>query len=191
MAELLKKIPTETLLEKIPAEKCWAITAKYLARHIVVRMMKTNCVFLGKGDEIYLLLSAWDKEVELKAEVWGGGAKQLFPFLKETFNIPVEDAIGAEKLAFIAWTLCFGPEWKVEIVEATPERVVVRPITCPVWDLFIEFAVDPSLIPCPGGHQPFCERGLKAVDPKLTFKLTKAMPWGDSYCKLVFEFKEE
>ena len=49
----------------------------------------------------------------------------------------------------------------------------------------------PELMVCPAGDQAWGEEGLKVIDPKLTYKVTKAMPWGDPYCEDVIEFKEE
>ena len=54
-----------------------------------------------------------------------------------------------------------------------------------------EFEVDPALSTCPPGDQAWGDEGFKAVNPKLTYKVTKAVPWGDPYCEFVYEFKEE
>jgi len=35
------------------------------------------------------------------------------------------------------------------------------------------------------------EEGLKAINPKFTYKFTKVMPRGGPYCEVVIEFKEE
>ena len=181
----------EELLEKIPAEKCWALTAKTLTSFIVSRMLKTSTPFLGKEDGILSLLSGWDKEVEIKAKIYAEGARKMFPFVKETFNIPVEDAVGAAKLVDVAATLMNGPELEFEIVEATPERVVSRITKCTWMEKYKEFEVPPTLRPCISGCPAWCEEGLKAVNPKITSKLTKAMPFGDPYCEEIIEFKDE
>jgi len=179
------------LLEKIPLEKCWAITAETLTRFVVSRILKTSTPFLGKDDGIFSLLSGWDKETEIKEKVYSEGGSKMFPFTKEMFNIPVEDAVGAAKLTIVTGVLLEGPEFIPEIVEATPERVVLRWIKCPFWERYKEFEANPELIPCDVGHQAWCGEGLKAINPKITYKLTKSMPWGDSFCEDVYEFKEE
>jgi hypothetical protein len=51
--------------------------------------------------------------------------------------------------------------------------------------------VDPEFIMCPSVHQLLNEEGLKAINPKITFKRTTAIPRGDSYCEEIIEFKEE
>ena len=180
----------EELLEKIPVETCWALTAKTLTSFIVSRMLKTSTPFLGKDDGILSLLSGWDKEVEIKAKIYAEGARKMFPFIKDMFNVPVEDAIGAANLLIVAATLMNGPETKFEIVEATPERVVVRWPKCVWMERFKEFESDPAFIPCPKAHQGFGS-GIKAVNPKITHKLTRARPRGEPYCEDVYEFKGE
>jgi len=84
-----------------------------------------------------------------------------------------------------------GPEWEQEYVERTPQRVICRITKCPWWERYKEFNVDPAFIPCDAGHQVVCELAFKEINPKITYKLTKAMPWGDPYCEEVYEFKEE
>jgi hypothetical protein len=55
-----------------------------------------------------------------------------------------------------------------------------------------EFDVDLALSPCiTEGCQPWAEQGFKAINPKITRKLTKTMPQGDPYCEAIVEFKEE
>ena len=126
-----------------------------------------------------------------KREVFGDGANILFPMFKEMFNIPVEDAIGAVKLFNVAAILLKGPGQEGYNVEEAPERVVVRWPKCVWMERYKEYEVEPAFIPCPEGHQAWNEEGLKAVNPKITVKLTKAMPWGDPYCEDVIEFKDE
>jgi hypothetical protein len=115
----------------------------------------------------------------------------MFPWIKEMFNISVEDAIGAAKLVLVAGRSLQGPELESEIIEATPERAVTRVTKCAWWERNKENGLTPVLMICPAGHQAWGEEGLKAVNPKLTYKLTKTMPWGDPYCEEIIEFKEE
>ena len=181
----------EELLEKIPVEKCWAITAKTLTRLIISRMRKTSAPFLGKDDGILSLLSGWDKEQEIKVKIYGEAARKMYPFVKETFNISVEDAIGACKLAYVIALLMMGPEQKVEIVEETPERAVDITTKCVCWERYNEFDVHPVLRACDPGCEKFVSEGFKSVNPKIVLKIPKTQPKGDSYCEWVYELKEE
>ena len=181
------------LLETIPLETCWAITAETLTRFVVSRILKTSTPFLGKDDGIFSLLSGWDKETEIKGKIYAEAGRKMFPFIKEMFNIPVENAVDVVKLFIVVGKLLEGPEMEMEIVEATPERAVLRTSKCPFWERYEEKEATeyPELIPCGIGHEAFQGEGFNAINPKITHKLTKAMPRGDPYCEDVFEFKEE
>jgi len=181
----------EELLEKIPPEKRWEITAKTLARFFCYRGEKLIAPQLGVGKDIISPLWSKEKWQEINDKVIGDAAKQSMRWVKEMFNIPVEDAIGAVKLLFVGAILSWGPEVTFEIVEQTPERAEVRHTKCPWWETYEEYEVDPEFRWCTTGHQVMFEKGFKAINPKLTFKLTKAFGWGDPYCEAVIEFKEE
>ena len=180
----------DELLEKIPPETCWEITAKALSRLNLLRIINIRSL-MGKGEGIVAPVLGWEKYEEVSTKTWGEGGRKLYSLVKEMFNIPVEDAVGAAKLQIVAGSLIQGPELKGGMVEATPERAIVRWTQC-VWvERYKEFGVDIALSTCPSGCQAFIEEGHKAVNPKITWKATKAMPWGDPYCEGIIEFKEE
>lgn len=179
------------LLKKIPAEKRWEITAKILSAFMVLRGEESVAPLLGKGEGITSPIWGAEKWQEIHIKIFGDGGKHLFPMFKEMFNMPVENAIDADNLVGVAATLMNGPEMEDEIVEATPERVVSRVTKCVWMERYKECEIDFAFIPCVQGDQAWGEEGLKAVNPKITYKITKAMPLGDPYCEMVCEFKEE
>jgi len=181
MAELLKKIPTQ---------KCWEITAKNLTRITMLRGSKLTAPLLGKGEGIISPVMGYEKYGEIQAKIMGREAQRVFPMVKERFSITVDDAIGAVKLLIVAVTLMGGPEYKFEVVEANPKRAVLRRTKCPWSERYNERQLDPELWICPAGHQAWCEEGLRAVNPKLAYKLVKTVTWGNPYCEAVIEFKE-
>ena len=148
-------------------------------------------LLLGKGEGIISPLMGFEKFAEITKKVLGESGRKFFPWVKEKFKITVEDVINAVKLIIVAATLLDGPEYSAEIVEATPERAVIRVTKCPWLERYKEFEVDLSLGNCHIAHQAWGEEDLKAVNPKLTYKLTKALPRGDPYCEDVYEFKGE
>jgi hypothetical protein len=166
-----------------------AITAKALSG-LNLRGIILIRSLMGKGEGIISPLMGWEKYDEISIKTWGEGGKRFLPWVKETFNIPVEDAIEAEKLSDVTSALIQGPEFENETIEATPERVVGRVTKCVWMERYTEFEVDPALSTCPAGDQAWNERGIKAINPKLTYKLLKAMPRGDPYCEYVWEFNE-
>ena len=191
MAELEKEFTTETLLKKIPADKCWAITTQALLNLLFVRGSKTLVPLLGIGEGVIAPIMGWETFKELNAKVFVETYKRFIPWVKETFNIPVEDAIGAAKLGKVSGTLQSGPEIVIEIVEQTPERVISRTPKCPWWEKYKELGVKPELTLCEPVCEAFFSEAIDEINPKITFKLAKAMPRGDPYCDWLYEFKEE
>ena len=179
------------LLEKIPAEKCWALTAKFIQRFIYMRGSRTIVPLFSKGEGIFAPVMGYEKFEEITAKVFGELGRKLLTMVKKTFNIPVKDAVDAYKLYLVAGTLNEGPEFTAELVEETRERVVFSRPTCAWWERYKEIKRDPELYVCLPGHQSWGEEGFKAINPKLTFRPTKATSRGDPYCEFVIEFKEE
>jgi len=179
------------LLEEISAEKRWAITAKALLRLYTSRGTRTIPLILSKGEGIFAPIMATEKWTEILSKMYIDGATKMFPWVKERFNVPVEDAIGAQNLVWIVAKLMDGPEWEGEYVEKTPERAVWRITKCPYWERYEEFEVDPVLRTCDAVHQLFGEAGFKAINYKITRTLKKALPRGDPYCEDVYEIEKE
>jgi hypothetical protein len=181
----------EELLEKIPPEKRWEITSKIISALWVIRGEKIIAPILGKGEGILSPIWGAEKWQEIHIKIFGDGGKLLFKMFKEMFNIPAENAIDAHNLVTVTAKLMNGPEQEAELVEGTPERAVGRVTRCVWMERYKECKVDPAFIPCVHGDQAWGEEGLKAVNPKLTYKVIKAMPLGDPYCEHVYELKDE
>jgi hypothetical protein len=121
----------------------------------------------------------------------GDGAKRFYPWVKETFNIPVEDLIDACEFSTVVAMLQKGSEYRDETVEVNRERAVGIVTKCAWNEMFNELEIAPEL----RGGCVICTvwvgEGIKAVNPKITVKRTKAMQSGDPYCEFIWEFKEE
>lgn len=177
MAEpVLEKIPAE-ILEKIPAEKRWETTAKSLIG---------ACV----GYSLALLrIVGKEKHAEIESKMWGEGGKTSFLQVKEAFKFPVEDAVGAVNLGMVVTILGLGPEFEIETIEKTRNRVVFRVTKCAFWERIKEFGAT-AQYDCVPACSAWGAEGLKAVNPKITRKIVKAFPDGDPYCEVIYEFKE-
>ncbi|WP_287587778.1 hypothetical protein [Candidatus Borrarchaeum sp.] len=178
-------------MDKIQCEKCWELTAKTLIRFIVLQGDKLIAPLLGRGEGVIAPVMGKEKWLEINEKVFGEGGKQLYPWIKEAFNIPVEDVIGAVNLVIVGETLMGGGLIKHKLVATTPERAVLKITKCPWWEGYEEFEVDPELRACDPGHPIMIEEAFKIINPKISYTLTKALPRGDPYCEEVFEFKEE
>ncbi len=179
------------LLKKIPPEKRWALAAKNIWRFWVLRGDKIFAPSLSRVEGIIAPVLGREKWIEINQMMIREGGRTFYPMVKEMFNIPVEDAVGATKLYIVAALLFTGPEFQFEIIEATRERAVIKITKCPLWDGYEELEVIPEVRVGDDGHQSWVEVGFKAVNPKLTHKFTKAREKGDPYCEAVIEFKDE
>lgn len=192
MTEQMEKTTTETLLEKIPAETRLALGAEFLTRFCILRGEQIIAPAMGKVEGVTAPVLGFEKWLEINEQTWTEGIEQYFLWIKETFNILVEDTIGAAKVYVLDWALAGGPECVFEIVEATPKRSVVRWTQCSWRKRYKEEGVPPEFIACCNGcHQENSRKGLKALNPKLTRKFTKLDVKGDPYCEIVIELKND
>jgi len=185
----------EELLEKIPPEKRWALTSKFLTIFTAWRGEKAVAPELGKGEGIIAPVLGAAKWREITTKAFLAGLSQFTLWVKETFNIPVEDAIGAAKFLIVWATLILGPETETEIVEATPERAVLRWNKCTWWERWKELEIDLELLACHSNdwpvHQLLFDEVFKAINPRITCTLTKQLSKGEPCCEDIIEFKED
>ena len=181
----------EELLEKIPVEARWAFTATNLWRLTVLRGDKIIASIMGEGEGVIAPVMGAEKWFEINEKLYGDGGGMMYSMIKKMLNLHVEDAVSAAKLSIVALNLLMGPGVKTEIVETTLEKTIVRIYRCVVWDRYDEFKVLSEHRACLPADPNWNKKGLKAIDSKVTFKLTKARPLGNPYCEWIFEFKEE
>ena len=146
---------------------------------------------LGEEEGILSPVWGWEKWIEILTKIMGDGAKRFYTWVKETFNVPVEDAIEVGDLSDACAILQMGSEYEFEVLEESRERVVKRTTKCAWNEMFNELEVPPEL----RGGCVVCtvwvEEGFKAVNPKVTVKRTTSMASGDPYCEWINEFKEK
>jgi hypothetical protein len=84
-------------------------------------------------------------------------------------------------------TMYYGPKEKFEIVSGTAEKALVRSLNCAYWDTLQAQKITDDT--CSVFSQSWWEGFTTAMNPKLTLKLVKARPWGDSVCEWAFTLK--
>jgi hypothetical protein len=67
----------------------------------------------------------------------------------------------------------------------------MRYTKCPFWNRWKEHEVDHDIISCYPSHEAAWKEGCKALNTKVSYKLTKAIPQGEPYCEEIYELKEE
>jgi hypothetical protein len=183
---------SKNLLNSLSVEKCWALTTKILQSLLVISGSKNLPAILGTEDGFISPVRGWEKHEEVTPKIYREIARKFFPWVEKTFNIPVEDAIGAAKLYIVASTFLIGPEFTTEIIDATKEKTKIRVPTCGWTERFNEQKVPLEFRICYPAHKSWAEEGLKAIkDTNITHKLTKSMGKGDLYCEVIFELREE
>jgi len=113
----------------------------------------------------------------------GKGAKRR----ADALGLSAQDAKGAAEVLQTLHIMGNGPEDKIETVEATAERAVVRCLECPRANRRKEMGITDDL--CSVFSPAWWDNAAKSFNPKLKATLTKAIPWGDPYCEFVIELQ--
>jgi len=109
----------------------------------------------------------------------GKGAKQF----ADSLGLPTATAGDVEGITHLLALTSMGPEFKFDIVESTQDRCVGRTTECPWHKRWKEQGLDMDT--CGAGHQAWGDGAVESLNPNFTFKLTRNMVRGDSYCEWV------
>jgi hypothetical protein len=162
-------------VEKVPAEIRWAIATKALTG-AATAVMKTLRDLLGQ-----------ERYNEVSGQIWaelGKASKQV----ADGLGLSGRDAKSAVEAFQSVLIVAMGPEFKIGTVEATAEKAVTRCTACPWWTRQQELGIPGDL--CSAASGAFDNAFAKALNPKLTLALPKAMCRGDSYCETVWELQK-
>ena len=165
------------IVERIPERVRWEIAARAFTG-IASVYNKILLDILGK-EKFYEMLEA----------IWSENGRNFIPAIKEAFRMPAENAVDAMNMVVAASILSMGPEFEMRVIERSAKRAVARTFKCPWLERYREMGVAGS-IDCVYGDLAFCREGLKAINPKFSVRITKAMPRGDPYCEHVVELLE-
>jgi hypothetical protein len=161
-------------LEKIPMATRWAITSG----NFVYFQISENKALLDKvGQEKY-------NEIKNKSGLTSGARNKK---RAENFGFTGNDAKSVAAMATALVTMYYGPEEKFEIVDATAEKASVKCVNCAYWNTAQARKITGDT--CSAWSQSWWEGFATAMNPKLTLKLVKARPLGDSVCEWAFELK--
>jgi hypothetical protein len=161
--------------KNVPAENRWAVATQALTGGIVVTN-KTMLDIIGREN--------YNKAI---AQIWAGlgnASKEVADALGWT----VDDAQSAAETVTSVAVVAMGPEFGFETVEASAEKTVLRSTKCPWWSRAQEMGISEDM--CSLGDPAWSDALAKSLNPKVTVRLTKAMPRGDPYCEWVYELEE-
>ena len=162
-------------LENVSFEERWATATKALtgATH-----QESQALINALGQEKY---------DEVITEIWGEQGK-VCKEIVESLGLKVDSPKSAAEASEAVVTLLMGPEFKLEVAEDTPDRVVCKCTECPWWNRQQEMNLKGNL--CTKADPAFFDALAKSLNPKLNVTLTKAMPKGDSFCEWIYEVKK-
>jgi hypothetical protein len=158
----------EANLEKIPMKTRWAITSGAF----IYTQINTNKELLEKvGQNKY-------NEIKNKAGLAVGARNKNYA---EDFGFTGNDAQSVAAMATALVTMYYGPKEKFEILNATADKASVKCINCAYWDTSQSLKITGDT--CSAWSQSWWEGFVTAMNPKMSLKLVKARPRGDSVCE--------
>jgi hypothetical protein len=162
-------------IEKVPAETRWEIATKGLTGAYVAII---NALIGAEGEEKYN---------KFNRALWYEAAKDAKEFA-DNLSLTAENAGDIEGIMSLLAIASMGPEFKMEVVESTEDRCVGRATGCPWHNRWKELGLDFDI--CSSGHQAWGDGAAESLNPNFTFRLTKNMVRGDSYCEWIVERKK-
>ena len=161
-------------LEKIPMATRWAIAS---GNFLYFQISENKALFDKVGQEKY-------NEIKKKTGLAVGARNKKHA---ENFGFTGNDAKSVAAMATALVTMYYGPKEKLEIVNATAEKASVKCTNCAYWNTVQARKITDDT--CSAWSQYWWEGFVTAMNPKLTLKLVKARPWGDSVCEWALALK--
>jgi len=161
--------------EKVPAENRWTIASQTMTGAI----MTTNKILLD--------IVGREKYNEIIAQIWSEGGKASKQ-IADTLGLDGNDAESIAKTVLGVANVEMGPDFKLEMIEATTEKAIVRCTECPWQNRSRELGISEDM--CSVGDQSWGNGLARTLNPKLKVTLTKAMPKGDAYCEWIYELEK-
>lgn len=164
----------EANLDKIPMKTRWAVTSGAF----IYTQINANKKLLDKvGQEKY-------NEIKKKSGIASGARNKK---QAEGFGFTGNDAKSVAAMATALVNMYYGPKEKFEILNATADKASVKCTNCAYWDTIQALKITGDT--CSAWSQSWWEGFVTAMNPKLTLKLVKARPRGDSICEWDFALK--
>jgi hypothetical protein len=129
-----------------------------------------------------LMDQGFDREKVKRAsdKVWSmigdRAGEQMKSIFGEAKNTDVAQQVGAIPYGV------HGIEVKTEVKE---NEIRSECFKCPWRETYESIGLPKEWRFCSSGHVAFAERMFKALNPKISVKMTKSMPMGDSVCEIV------
>jgi hypothetical protein len=169
---LWKEEKMELKVDQIPAETKWAISTKGLTGALAAHL---NAIYGIAGKEKY---------AEVVRPIWvqmGRASAEM----AEAFHMTVDNAQSAAEAGAAICICAMGPELRIEEIEASEDRTVMKITECPWWNRMKELGISHDLLT--SCDITFWDHFMKSLNPKITMRHGKQMHRGDPYCEWIFE----
>ena len=161
-------------VDQVPAEARWAMSTKGMIGALVAHK---NAIYNMVGKEKYSAIVS-----QIWTQIGQASAKEA-----KSFGMTGENAKSAAEAGAMTCMCAMGPELKVEEIEASEDKAVMKITGCPWWNRQCEFGISDDLLSA--ADSSFWNGFVKEMSPNVTMKHGKQMHRGDPYCEWIFEKK--
>jgi hypothetical protein len=162
-------------VDQIPADTKWAMATKGLTGALTAY---GNVMYNMAGKEKYN---------EIIGQIWSQIGQASAEMAKSS-NMKGENAQAAAEAFAATVMIAMGPEYKIEEIEASEDKTVMKVTECPWLKRMSEFGISEDLLTA--GDNAFCKNFIEGLNPNITMKHGLRMHLGDSYCEWIFETKK-
>ena len=162
-------------VNQIPLETKWAMATQALTGALSAHL---DALYNTVGQERY---------VEIIRQTWtqlGQGSAEGI----RSMDLKVDNARLVGEAGVTICMCAMGPEYKIEAVEASENRTVMKVIECPWKNRMKEFRISHDLLSA--CDTAFWNQFVKSLNPNVKMRHGKQMHRGDPYCEWIFETKE-
>ncbi len=161
--------------DQIPPETKWAMAAKGLTGALTAHL---NAMYSVVGKEKYeeIIHQIW-------AQIGQGSAEEI-----KSMGMTGDNAKSVGEAGVTMCVCAMGPEYKIEGVETSENRTVMKITECPWKNRMNEFDITHDLLSA--CDVTFWNYFVKTLNPDVTMRHGKQMHMGDPYCEWIFEAKK-
>ena len=162
-------------VDQVPAEARWAMATKGLTGALTAYQ------------NVLLNMAGREKYDEIMGQIWGQIGKVSADMTKAS-GVEGDNAQSAAFAFASSVMIAMGPEYQIEVVEASEDRTVMKISECAFWNRMGEFGISKDLLSA--GDNAFAKSFMETLNPKVTMKHGKRMHLGASHCEWIFETKK-
>ncbi len=165
----------EMKVDQVPDEAKWGMAAKGLTGALAAHM---NALYDLLGKEKY---------EEVIAQIWGQIGKGSAEEVKAS-GMPVDNAKMMGEAGVNVCMCAMGPEYKIEQIESSEDKTVMKITQCPWKNRMSEFGISHDLLSA--CDVAFWKNFVETLNPNITMRHGKQMHLGAPYCEWIFETKK-